>query len=108
MSTAGTPKWSLRLERAEVSRLAWAFALSLAFHLLVFGTYQTGKKYNLWQNLHLPAWLHVPKILPEALKKKEEPPPSRPSQDTPLMFVNVNSAQATAEAPKDAKFYSDK
>ena len=24
------------------------------------------------------------------------------------MFVNVNPAQATAEAPKDAKFYSDK
>jgi hypothetical protein len=107
MSIAGTPRWSLRLERAETSRLAWAFALSLAFHLLVFGTYQTGKKYNLWQSLHLPAWLHAPKILQEAFKKKESQPPPQP-QDIPLMFVNVNPAQATAEAPKDAKFYSDK
>ena len=101
------PRWSLRLERAETSRLAWAFALSLAFHLLAFGTYQTGKKYNLWQNLHLPAWLHAPRILQEAFKKKESQPPPQP-QDIPLMFVNVNPAQATAEAPKDAKFYSDK
>src|ERR1035437_2323902 len=108
MSIAGTPRWSLRLERAEVSRLAWAFALSLAFHLLVFGTYQTGKKFNLWQNLHWPAWLHAPKILQEAFKKKESqpPPPQRP--ELPLIFVNVNPAQATTEAPKDAKFYSDK
>lgn len=97
----------MRLERAETSRLAWAFALSLAFHLLVFGTYQTGKKYNLWQSLHLPTWLHAPKILQEAFKKKESQPPPQP-QDIPLMFVNVNPAQATAEAPKDAKFYSDK
>ena len=108
MSIAGTPRWSLRLERAEVSRLTWAFALSLAFHLLVFGGYQAGKKYNLWQNLHWPAWLQPPKILTELLKKKEEPHPPRPLQDIPLMFVNVSPAQATAEPPKDAKFYSDK
>lgn len=107
MSIAGTPRWSLRLERAEVSRLAWAFALSLAFHLLVFGAYQTGKKHNLWQKLHLPAWLHAPKILQEAFQKKERPPPPQP-QEIPLMFVNVNSAQATAEPPKTAKYYSDK
>jgi hypothetical protein len=55
----------------------------------------------------LPAWLHAPKILQEAFKKKESQPPPQP-QDIPLMFVNVNPAQATAEAPKDAKFYSDK
>jgi hypothetical protein len=107
MSIAGTPRWSLRLERAETSRLAWAFALSLAFHLLVFGTYETGKKYNVWQMLHLPAWLHAPRILQEAFKKKESQPPPRP-QDTPLMFVNVSPAQAAAEPPKAAKYYSDK
>jgi hypothetical protein len=107
MSIAGMRSWSLRPERAEVSRLAWAFALSLAFHLLVFGGYETGKKYNVWQNLHWPAWLHAPKILQPAFKKRESQPPPQ-SQDIPLMFVNVNPAQATAEAPKDAKFYSDK
>jgi hypothetical protein len=107
MSIAGMPRWSLRREQAEVSRLAWAFAISLALHLLVFGTYQTGKKYNLWQNLHWPAWLQPPKLLTELIKKKAPPPPP-PQQDIPLIFVNVSPAQATAEPPKDAKFYSDK
>ena len=107
MSVAGTPRWSLRLERAETSRLAWAFALSLALHLLVFGTYQTGQKYHIWQNLHLPTWLHVPKVLQEVFKKKETPLQPRP-QDVPLVFVNVSPAQATPEPPKEAKFYSDK
>jgi len=107
MYIARMPRWSGRPEQAEVSRLAWAFAISLAFHLLVYGGYHTGKKYNVWQNLHWPAWVHAPKILTELLKKKESPrPPQR--QDIPLMFVNVNPAQATAEPPKDAKYYSDK
>jgi len=108
MSIAGVTRWSLRLERAETSRLAWAFAISLACHLVVFGTYQTGQKYHLWQNLHWPTWLQPPKFLTALLKKQEPPPPPRPQQDTPLMFVNVNPAQATPEAPKNAKFYSDK
>jgi hypothetical protein len=98
----------LRLEQAEVSRLAWAFAISLALHLLVYGSYYTGKKYNLWQNLHWPAWLQPPKILTDLIKKKPNPPPPQPQQEIPLIFVNVNPAQATADAPKDAKYYSDK
>jgi hypothetical protein len=108
MSIARMPRWSLRLEQAEFSRLAWAFAISLAFHLLVYGGYHTGKKYNLWQNLHWPTWLQPPKILTDLLIKKKQSPPPPQRQDIPLMFVNVNPAQATAEPPKDAKYYSDK
>jgi hypothetical protein len=100
-------RWSLRPEQAEFSRLAWAFALSLAFHVLVYGGYQVGQKYHLWQNLHWPSWFQPPKFLTDLIKKKELPPPPRP-QDLPLIFVTVNPAQASAEAPKDAKFYSDK
>ena len=55
----------MRPEQAEISRLAWAFAISLAFHLLVWGGYQTGRKYNVWQNLHFPAWVHAPQFLKE-------------------------------------------
>jgi hypothetical protein len=109
MSIARMSRWSLRLEQAEVSRLAWAFAISLAFHLLVYTSYHTGKKYHVWQNLHLPAWVHPPKFLTELItpKPKLTPPPPR-RQDVPLVFVNVSPAQATPESPKEAKYYSDK
>jgi outer membrane biosynthesis protein TonB len=108
MSIARMSRWSLRVERAEVSRLAWAFALSLAFHALVFGGYHTGNKYHLWQHLHWPAWLQPPKFLTELIVPKKPTPPPPLRQELPLMFVNVSPAQATAEAPKDAKYYSDK
>src|SRR5512139_2639128 len=106
MSFAGMPRWSLRPEQAEVSRLAWAFALSLACHLLVYGTYHTGNRYQLWQRLHWPAWLQAPKILTDLIKARATSPP--PPRELPLMFVNVSAAQASAEPPKNAKYYSDK
>jgi outer membrane biosynthesis protein TonB len=108
MSIARMSRWSLRVEQAEVSRLAWAFAISLAFHLLVYGCYHTGNKYHLWQHLHLPTWLQPPKFLTELIVPKKPAPPPPQRQELPLVFVNVSPAQATAEAPKDAKFYSDK
>jgi hypothetical protein len=107
MSIAGMPKWSLRLERAESSRLGWAFAISLASHLLVFGTYETGKKFHVWQNLHWPAWIQSARMLTEVLKKKETQP-RQAQQEAPLMFVDVSPAQAVAEPPKNTKFYSDR
>ena len=107
MSIARMSRWSLRLEQAEVSRLAWAFAISLAFHLLIYGSYHTGKKYHIWQHLHLPAWVHAAQIPHGAHQAKADPPPPR-RQETPLMFVNVSPAQATPEPPKEAKYYSDK
>ena len=102
------PRWSLRVEQAEVSRLAWAFAISLAMHLLVYGCYHTGNKYHLWQKLHWPAWLRPPRFIAELVVPKKPPPPPPEPREIPLMFINVSPAQATAEAPKDAKFYSDK
>jgi hypothetical protein len=108
MAIARMPRWSLRVEQAEVSRLAWAFALSLAFHVLIYGCYYTGNKYHVWQHLHWPAWLQPPKFLTALIVPKKPAPPPPQRQELPLVFVNVNPAQATAEAPKDAKFYSDK
>ena len=107
MQVARMSRWSLRPEQAEISRLAWAFAISVIFHALVFGGYETGEKYHVWQNLHFPAWVHAPQFLTALITPKPKllPPPR---QDTPLMFVNVNPAQASPEPPKDAKYYSDK
>ena len=96
---------SLRLESLDTSRLAWAFGLSVAVHLFVWGTYSIGQHYHLWERLHLPAWLQK---ITQSLGKtaKKENPPLFHETEPPLMFVNVNPAVATAEPPKNAKYYS--
>jgi len=97
----------LRWERAESSRLAWAFAISLAVHLLIFGGYYTGMTFHWWDNFRWPSWLRPVQQLVEAFKKKEPPVQvPLPAQEIPLMFVDVSPAQATVEPPKDAHFYS--
>jgi outer membrane biosynthesis protein TonB len=109
MSVAATRPWSWRQEQAESSRLAWAFGISLAVHLLIFGCYYTDHKYHWSQSVHWPGWLRPVKVLVELLKRKEVPkPPPSEQQEPPLMFVDVSSAQSTPEAPKTAKYYSDK
>ena len=108
MAIAGMPKWSLRLERAESSRLAWGFAISLACHLLIYGAYHAGRIYNVWERLHWPAWLHSPRMLTEILKKQDAAQLPPPQPQVPLMFIDVSPAQAVAEPPKNAKAYSDR
>src|SRR6266404_713552 len=106
MSAGVIPESSLRLERAESSRLAWAFGISLTLHLLVAGTFETGKKLGWWQPAHWPAWLRSASRLAEALKKQPTQAPRQ--QEVPLLFVDVSPAQAAAEPPKQATYYSDK
>lgn len=89
---------SLRPNRFETKRLAWALALSLAAHFLVWGGYELGKRTGLWQRLHWPARLH--------LAQKRSLPPVQESE--PTMFLDVDPDQATPDAPKDAKYYSSK
>ncbi len=97
----------MRLERAETSRLAWAFVISLVLHLAAWGTYHGGKRAMAWIETHHPAWIQALKALPQ-LVKKNQPPPAHPLPEPPLMFVDVNPAVATAEPPPNAKFESDK
>lgn len=94
---------SLRLERLDSTRLVRALALSVAVHLLCWGGYTVGRKYEIWDKLTLPAW--VKKLTP-ALFKKPAPAIQPPDSEPPLVFVNVNPDTATPEPPKDAKYYS--
>ena len=107
--TVRAPETSLRLDRPETTRLAWALALSIALHLLGWGTYSIGKRFHVWEKLHWPAWVQtVTQKLALVVKKdkKETRPPV--DREPPLMFVDVSPAQATSEPPKNATHYSDK
>lgn len=87
---------SLRINRLESRRLALALALSLAAHLLAWGSYELGEKLGLWKSWHWPVWLHhLEKVKPQPVVQNNEPQ---------LTFVEVE--QPTTEAPKDAKYYS--
>ena len=106
MVTAGNHDFSLRLERAEISRLTWALVISLALHLLVFGTYKAGRSLGWWERWHTPAWLKSAKKLAEVFDKKQPLP--QQEREVPLIFLDVSPSQAVPEAPKEAKYYSDK
>jgi outer membrane biosynthesis protein TonB len=106
MSSSSGTETSLRAGRLEQSRLAWAFAISLALHLVAFGTHQIGHKLGVWEKLEPPAWMKKSRMLTELLSGKKEPPPE--NWEPPLLFVETSPSQAVLEAPKNAPYYSDK
>jgi hypothetical protein len=95
---------SLRLDRVAGTRLAWALGISLAIHLFCFGTYELGKKFNLWQAIRLPEWMR--RMTPSALMAKPKKNPS--PNEVPLVFVDVSQQQASKEVPKETPYYSSR
>jgi len=106
MSVLRTPD-SFRREQVEISRLAWAFVLSILLHLLMFGGFEMGKRLGWWQRARWPAWIQSRKALAQNLRKQEEQRQNRLQEELPLVFVEVNPVQATPEPPKKPKFYSN-
>lgn len=105
MADAVASTMHLRPDRREHLRLMPAFVLSLAVHLLVFGAYKTAQHFQWRADVLLPHWLkHDRRLEP----KPTDLQPAFPADEPPLVFVNVSPAQAVAEPPKQAKFYSDK
>lgn len=114
MVHAELPEPSLRGIRAGSSRLAWAFGISIAIHLLLFGGYQTGKAMHLWENWEWPSWMRPPKMITELFRKQPTPQQlaliekRQENVPAPLLFVEVSPAQEELEPPKKAEYYSDK
>jgi hypothetical protein len=90
---------SVRLTRFDTKRLTWALVLSLMLHFLAWGGYEWGKKTGLWQRLHWPTRHHLAQKKPPTLVVQEA---------EPSIFLDVDPDQVSPEAPKDAKYYSDK
>ncbi len=87
---------TLRFSRLDKERLLLALAFSLLAHLAIWGGYEAGKKTGLWKKVHGPQWKLFQKPSPQPLVKKVDP----------TVFIEVTDP--AAEAPKQAKYYSDK
>ena len=92
------------MDRLDYTRLARALVIAFVIHLLAYGGYEIGRKYDLWQALHLPAWLQEVALL----AVPREPKQDRQPEETPLVYVDVSPQQATTEAPKNAQYYSSR
>ncbi len=101
MSAGRNQSIALQPDPSGYSRLVWALVISILLHGGGYGVYQGGKKYHLWEKLHLPKWIQK---LTQALvpPTPKQPPP----REAPLMFLEVNPANAVVEPPKNAKYYA--
>jgi hypothetical protein len=94
---------TLRADRLELMSLGRALAFSIALHLVFWGVYATGRHFHWWNKMNWPRWAQRLSSPPLPLQARQ-PPVNR---EPPLMFVDVSRSQAVADAPKDAKYYSD-
>jgi hypothetical protein len=90
--------------RPDRNLLVRAFVISLAAHLLFYGTFRLGNQLGWWEKSLLPAWLKKPRSALVNAQKNPAPPPAQ--SEVPLLFVEVAPNQATPEPPKEAKYYS--
>jgi len=90
--------------------LLWAFALSIAAHLIIYGGFEAGQRFGWWRKDLMPNWLKRAEISLADLQKARLQQPQQPAvpREAPLLFVEVDPSQSVPEPPKDAKYYSSK
>lgn len=98
--------------RAANEPLLQAFVASVLVHLLVFGTIEVGYRFDLWRHSPLALlsqWLR-PKLAASAAaqanRAKPVSPAAREPREVPVIFVDVDPAQASAELPEQTAYYS--
>jgi hypothetical protein len=97
---ARTESDSLRPGRLGSSPLVVALLISLLLHLGGWTGYEIGKKLGWWK--HLPDI----SLIKKKIKKNAAAQLAKKNDDPPMIFVDVS--QADTEAPKQAKYYSNK
>jgi TonB family protein len=94
---------SVRFTRAETRRVTWALVISLCLHLLAWGGYELGRHYGWWELSRWPQWTQ------RIVRKIESTPPAAAPATPPEMTMSfVNVSQPSADAPKHARYYSDR
>jgi hypothetical protein len=83
-----------------------ALIISLLIHLVAFFTYKIGQSQGWWTNLAMPRWMQlISRALVPPIPEKIAAVTPAPA---PLMFVEVDPANAMREPPKAPKFYGAK
>ncbi|MEK7686267.1 MAG: energy transducer TonB [Verrucomicrobiota bacterium] len=88
------------------SPIVRALGISLAFHLALFGTIELGSRMGLWKRGLWPSWVLAAvqrKSLSQSAEQKKKQAQRR---EVPLLFVDVDPAQASLEPPQQSKYYS--
>ncbi len=87
-----------------------AFSVSMAIHLLILAIWLLGGAFHVW-NL-IPSFRFAKdldeRFLRISQQTRDDFTPGKPAPDaeeTPLMFVEVDTSKAVTEAPADAKLY---
>ncbi len=90
--------------------VARAFAISLAFHLLVLGVFEVAYRAGWLPSAYAPSvllaqQLQRTQVLPSELQALNQPDPDV-QRELPIIFVEVDPSQEAPDAPEDTKFYS--
>ena len=94
---------SEHLENLRSNPIVRALALSLALHLLLFSTVELGYRLGLWNSSLFAILAFRDSAKPDSRSEAQKKGPTQDDQSVPMIFVEIDPSQATAEAPKDAK-----
>jgi hypothetical protein len=85
--------------------LGAAFAISLAVHLALFGTWRVGKHLGWWD--HQATWLLNlnKKRAVKVLARQSQAQQQQRQREIPLTFVEVDPQVSTPEPPRETEFY---
>jgi len=86
--------------------LYWALGISLAVHLAAFGGWKWSQTHPWWRHTRLPDWMQLERNKFVTAIAKKLPVPTQPPQQTPMIYIDVDPALASAEPPPNAKYYS--
>lgn len=98
----------MRFPRLASNSIARGLALSLIFHLVLFGTVELGYRLGLWKSslFEVLSFDQARKLDPRSEAKKRED--AQKEEIVPIIFVDVDPSQTSKENPKDTKYYSSR
>ncbi|MBM3834445.1 MAG: hypothetical protein FJ403_14480 [Verrucomicrobia bacterium] len=93
-----------RLHRLALHPVSRAFALSLAFHGLVFGAIEAGYRIGWWDQTLFSTAAKTTKLNQQLSDQQKDQ--SSATREIPIVFIEVDPALAATKPPEQTKYYS--